>query len=180
VSFGLPPELQAALLDKRQVFLRGRLDDTLASTVISQLLLLGRTAADGSIDLYVDSPGGTVGAALAVYDFIRTMRATVSTTCLGQVSGAAVLVLAGGAAGRRFAMPHARIQLAEPEADQLADVQRMAAEATRQRERWLESLAQHTAHSSEHVASDLSNSRWLSAGEARDYGLVDGIVPWRA
>jgi len=178
VSFGLPPELQAALLDKRQVFLRGRLDDALATSVISQLLLL--RGAEGVIDLYIDSSAGEAGAALTVYDFVRTMRATVSTTCLGQVRGASVLVLAGGAAGRRFAMPHARIELSEPDVDtSRGKPEALATEVKRQRARWLESLAGHTAHTAEHIARDLAAGRWLSAAEARDYGLVDGIVPWR-
>ena len=178
MSFGLPPELHAALLGKRQVFLRGRLDDALASSVISQLLLL--RGADGVIDLYIDSSGGDAGAALTVYDFVRTMGATVSTTCLGQVRGAAVLVLAGGAAGRRFAMPHARIQLAQLDVDTShGKLEALAAEVTRQRERWLESLARHTVHSAQHIAQDVAAATWLSAAEARDYGLVDGIVPWR-
>src|SRR5229473_1843008 len=107
----LPPELQSALLGRRVVFLRGRLDDATANNVIAQLLLVARTSADRPIELYVDSPGGSVGAALSVYDVLQTSAAPISTTCIGTVGGASVLVLAGGASGRRFGLPHARIHL---------------------------------------------------------------------
>src|SRR5712691_7097608 len=96
---GLPPELQSALLGRRVVFLRGRLDDAAANSVIAQLLLVARTSAGGTIELYVDSRGGLVGAALSVYDVLQTSPAPVSTTCIGTCGGASVLVLAGGKSG---------------------------------------------------------------------------------
>ena len=100
----LPPELQSALLSRRVVFLRGRLDEATANNVIAQLLLVAHTSAGRTIELYVDSPGGSVAAALSVFDVMQTSAAPVSTTCIGTVGGASVLVLAGGASGLRFAL----------------------------------------------------------------------------
>jgi len=173
-----PPELQGALLGRRMVFLRGRLDDSAATAVISQLLVLGQMDASGAIDLYVDSPGGSLAASLAVYDVLRTLSAPVSTTCLATAAGAAVLIVAAGTVGRRFALPHARLYLTE-DAEELkpGDVASQADEIARQRSRWRTALVQHVGHSAAQVERDLKSGRWLSAAEARDYGLVDGIIP---
>jgi ATP-dependent Clp protease protease subunit len=179
----LPPELQSALLGKRVVFLRGRLDDAAANGVIAQLLLVARMAprAQQAIELYVDSAGGSPGAALGVYDVLRALEAPVSTICLGTAGGASVLVLAGGASGLRYALPHARIHLSEEQVDLRpstpADVASNTGEAARLRARWQDALVGHTAHSPAQLGRDLSSGRWLSAAEARDYGLVDGIIP---
>jgi ATP-dependent Clp protease protease subunit len=179
----LPPELQSALLGRRLVFLRGRLDDATATSVISQLLLVSRTtsAADKAIELYIDSPGGSPVAALSVYDIVHSLGVPVSTTCIGRAGGASVLVLAGGAAGLRYALPHARIHLTDEPVDVSAgsanDLASQAGEAARVRARWQEALLGHTSHSAAHLARDLKTGAWLSAGEARDYGLVDGIIP---
>ena len=179
----LPPELQAALLGRRMVFLRGKLDDAAASNVAAQLLLVGRMAEARPVEVYIDSPGGTLAAALTVYDVLQSLKAPVSTTCAGTADGAAVLVLAGGAPGRRFALPHARIHLSEEQVDLAATTGRQvpneAAEAARIRARWRTALVQHSAHSAERLDRDLAAGRWLSAAEARDYGLVDGIIPGR-
>src|SRR5438067_12389531 len=108
----LPPELESALLGNSIVSLRGRLDEALANTVISQLLLASRTANPArGIDLYIDSAGGTLGAALSVYDMMQSLGMMVATTCIGTAGGAAVLVLAGGTFGQRYALPHARVHL---------------------------------------------------------------------
>jgi ATP-dependent Clp protease protease subunit len=177
----LPPELQAALLGRRMVFLRGRLDAANANSVIAQLLLVARTELRQTVDLYVDSPGGALDAALSVYDVVQTLGAAVSTTCVGTAGGAAVLVLAGGALGRRNALPHARVHLVDEPVDaqqgNLTDLAGHADEAARLRTRWRETLVRHSGHSVAQLERDLVLGRWLSAAEARDYGLVDGIIP---
>jgi len=179
----LPPELQSALLGRRVVFLRGRLDDATANSVISQLLLIARAAPepDRAIELYLDSAGGSFGAALGLYDMLRALDAPVSTICLGTAGGASVLVLAGGANGLRYALPHARIHLSDEQVNVAArnprDLASNADEAARLRASWQQTLVGHTAHSSAQLDRDLSHGRWLSAAEARDYGLVDGIIP---
>src|SRR5437773_1574852 len=163
------------------VFLRGRLDDTAATGFISQLLLLGHMPDSGVIDLYVDSPGGSLAASLAVYDVLRTIASPVSTTCLATAQGAAVLIVAAGTAGRRFALPHARLHLTDESQDIPAgrpgDVASQADEIAGLRARWRAALVQHIGHSATQVERDLKTGRWLSAAEARDYGLVDGIIP---
>src|SRR4051812_33547274 len=109
----LPPELQGALLDKRVVFVRGRLDENVVSATIGQLLLMTRGGPGQPIDLYLDSPGGSFAAALSIHDFLKTLTAPIGVTCLATAGGAAVLLLGGGSSGRRFALPHARIHLAD-------------------------------------------------------------------
>jgi ATP-dependent Clp protease protease subunit len=178
MMMGLPPELQSALLGRRVVFLRGRLHEATANNVIAQLLLVGNTSSDGGpIQLYVDSPSGSIAAALSVYDVVQSSSSPVSTTCIGTCGGASVLVLAGGAAGRRFALPHARIHLTQESVEVPAGTPTQAAEAIRQQQRWQKALAQHITHSETQLAKDLQLGHWLSAAEARDYGLVDGIIP---
>lgn len=165
------------------VFLRGQLDDAAANSVTAQLLLVGQIAEGQPVELYVDSPGGALAAALTVYDVMQSLKMPVSTTCAGTVGGASVLVLAGGAAGNRFALPHARIHLSEERLDLSAGnadaLPNEAAQAARMRARWRTALVEHSAHSAGHLDRDLAAGRWLSAAEARDYGLVDGIIPGR-
>ena len=177
----LPPELQSALLGRRVVFLRGRLDEATANNVIAQLVLVAATSAGQTIRLYIDSPGGSVGAALSVYDVIQTSAAPVSTICMGTCGGAPVLVLAGGKSGQRFALPHARIHLVQDSLEFLAghatEASTQAVEAVRQQQRWQSATAQHMTPSAAQLARDLSSGTWLSAAEARDYGLVDCIIP---
>jgi ATP-dependent Clp protease, protease subunit len=175
-----PPGLQADLLGRRVLFLRGRLDSANANGVIGQLLLVSATSAGRTVELYVDSPGGSLSAALALYDVMQTLGAPVSTTCVGTAGGAAVLVLASGAAGVRFCLRHARVHLVEDPVDipsgSPAGLARQAEEAARVRATWLEALARYAACSVSELSSDLAAGRWLNATEARAYGLVDAIV----
>jgi ATP-dependent Clp protease protease subunit len=177
----LPPELQAALLDRRVVFLRGRLDDALANNVIAQLILASRLDSTTSIELYIDSPGGRLSAALALHDFLRTLGMLVSTTCTGTAGGAAVLVLAAGTRGRRLAMPHARIRLGDERVDVAPggsrDPAAQAEEARLATARWRAALIQLTTQTPAQLATDLATGRWLTASEALAYGLIDQIVP---
>ena len=173
----LPPDVQSALLGRRVAFLRGRLDELTANTIIAQLLLVSRTGPGLPVELYLDSPGGSLSAALSVYDVIQTLGAPVSITCMSTAGGASVLVLAGGAAGRRYALPHARIHLSEEGVDIPAANPTELEQAARVRARWHAALVKHIGHSAAQLARDLAANRWLSAAEARDYGLVDGIIP---
>jgi ATP-dependent Clp protease protease subunit len=179
----LPPELQAMLLGRRVVFVRGRLDDSTANATIAQLLLLAHTAAGQPVEVYLDSPGGSLAAAMSIYDVMQSLAAPVSVTCLGTTGGAAVLVLAGGTTGRRFALPHARVHLAaeaaesHPRQSSPEELSRDAQTAARLHAAWRAALARHSAHSPERIERDLAAGTWLSAAVARDYGLVDGIIP---
>jgi ATP-dependent Clp protease protease subunit len=173
----LPPDVQSALLGRRVVFLRGRLDEVTANSIVAQLLLVSRTAPGLIVELYLDSPGGSLSAALSVYDVIQSLGAPVSITCMGTAGGASVLVLAGGAAGLRYALPHARIHLSEEDVTIPAARSTELEEAARLRARWHAALVEHVGHSAAQLARDLAAGRWLSAAEARDYGVVDGIIP---
>jgi ATP-dependent Clp protease protease subunit len=179
----LPPELHSMLLGRRVIFVRGRLDDNTANAAIAQLLVLGQTAPGQPIEVYLDAPSGSLAATMALYDVIQSSAAPVSITCLGTTGGAAVQVHAGGASGRRFALPHSRLHLtAEPidhdtPTGNAEHLTRTAQAATKLQATWLEALARHSAHSPERIARDLAAGLWLSAAEARDYGLVDGIIP---
>lgn len=181
---GGPPELQTDLLGRRVVFLRGRLDFANANNVVGQLLLVAATSAGRTVELYIDSPGGSLSAGLAVYDVLQTLGAPVSTTCVGTAGGAAVLVLAAGGSGVRFALPHARVHLVEDPVDVAAasvgSVARQAEETARVRASWVEALAGYANRSVEELASDLAAGRWLNASEAQAYGLIDATVAPRA
>jgi ATP-dependent Clp protease protease subunit len=177
----LPPELEAALLGNSIVYLRGRLDEALANTVIAQLLVASRTANPArGIDLYIDSPGGTVGAALSVYDLIQSLGMTVATTCIGTAGGAAVLLLAAGTTGERYALPHARVHLMEEttsiENRKLADLASYAQVLRDQSARWRAALVKHVALAPERLVAELSAPRWLTAQEARSLGLIDAVA----
>jgi ATP-dependent Clp protease protease subunit len=165
------------------VFLRGNLDDTLANSAIAQLFLASRTMTGQPTEIYIDCQAGAVASALALYDVVQTLGTPVSTTCIGTVGGAAVLVLAGGTRGRRFALPHARIHLSDDPVEWMpsgketvSDPATLAEEARRTTARWRAALLQHVTQSPSQLTTDMAASRWLTASEAKDYGLIDDIV----
>ena len=155
------------------IFLRGRLDDALASAAIAQLLL---PSAD-TVELYIDSPGGSIAAAMSVYDMLRAAGARAATVCSGVAGGAAVLVLAAGT--RRAAMPNARIHLTDDVVDlvpsRFDNPEVEAEEARRATARWRSALLQHVTQSPQQLTTDMAAGRWLSAAEAVEYGIVDRI-----
>jgi ATP-dependent Clp protease, protease subunit len=161
------------------IFLRGRLDDALVASATAQLLLAGQLPTQDTVDLIIDSPGGSIAAALTLFDLLRTLGPRVATTCSGTAGGAAVLVLAAGAPSRRAALPHARIHLTDdivdmaPSRFQNPEVE--AEEARRATARWRAALLQRVRQSPEQLAQDMAAGRWLSASEAIDYGLVDRL-----
>ena len=180
----VPPALEAALLGNNIVYLRGRLDEILANTVVAQLLLASQTAdAERGIDVYVDSPGGTLGAALSVYDMMQSLGVTVATTCIGTAGGAVVLVLAGGTPGQRYALPHARIHLLEEtvtlEPRLASDVATQAQAEREQAARWRSALLKHVCIPPDRLVAELSAPRWLSAQAAQALGLIDAITAAR-
>ncbi len=177
----LPPELEAALLGNSIVYLRGRLDENLANTVIPQLLLAARTARPArGLDLYIDSPSGTLGAALSVYDVMQSLGVIVATTCIGVAGGATVLVLAGGTPGQRYALPHARVHLMDETTEvepRRADDLASQAQAIRDLSaRWRTALLKHVRIAPDRLLSELSAPRWLAAQEAQSLGLIDALA----
>jgi ATP-dependent Clp protease protease subunit len=161
------------------IFLRGRLDDALVASATAQLLLAGQLPTQDTVDLIIDSPGGSIAAALTLFDLLRTLGPRVATTCSGTAGGAAVLVLAAGAPSRRAALPHARIHLSDDVVDmapsRFQNPEVEAEEARRATARWRAALLQRVRQSPEQLAQDMAAGRWLSASEAIDYGIVDRL-----
>jgi ATP-dependent Clp protease protease subunit len=169
------------LLGHHIVYLRGRLDDSQANSVIASLLLAAQTAnPERGVDLYIDSAQGTLSAAFTVYDMMQSLGVPVATTCIGTAGGAVVLVLAGGAKGQRYALPHARIHLLEEtvsiEAARAADAATHAEAVRDQAARWRTALLKHVQIQPERLVAELSAPRWLTAPEAQTLGLIDAIA----
>ena len=176
----LPPELEAAFFGQQIVFLRGQLNSQLANSILAQLLLMARTGGGRQIELYIDSPGGEVGAALSVYDAMQSAGVPVSTTCTGTAGGAAVLLLAGGTPGKRMALPHARVHLVDEttalDPRRATDLEAAAAAVRDQSARWRTALLKHVDIPAATLVQELAAPRWLTASEARSLGLIDVIV----
>jgi ATP-dependent Clp protease, protease subunit len=161
------------------IFLRGRLENGLASSVTAELLLAAHLPGASPPELYIDSPGGSITAALALYDVMRMPPAGVATVCTGVAGGAAVLVLAAGAPSRRTALPNARVHLTDDIVDlapaRFDHPQVEAEEARRATARWRSALIQVVRQAPEQLAIDMAAGRWLTAAEAVEYGIVDRI-----
>jgi ATP-dependent Clp protease protease subunit len=171
------------LFEERIIFLGNQIDDATANDVMAQLICLESSEPDRPIEMYINSPGGSVTAMAAVYDTMRYVRPAVHTVCLGQAASTAALLLAAGAPGRRSIVPSARVLIHQPSMDvvrgQASDLEIQAAEITRMR-RFLETeLAAHTGQAAEQVHADIERERVLTAEQAVDYGLVDTIIPSR-
>ncbi|MFC8803392.1 ATP-dependent Clp protease proteolytic subunit [Streptomyces anthocyanicus] len=172
------------LLQERIVFLGTPVDETSANDVTAQLMYLEHQAPDRDIELYVNSPGGSFTAMTSIYDTMRYVACDVATTCLGQAGPSAAVLLAAGTPGKRAALPGARVvlhqpALTEPVRGQAGDLAVHAAELVRVRARLEEILVRHTGRTPGQVAADLERDTVLDARQAREYGLVDRIVPGR-
>ncbi|NUP17455.1 MAG: ATP-dependent Clp protease proteolytic subunit [Streptomyces sp.] len=172
------------LLEERIVFLGTQIDDISANDVMAQFMYLEHKNPDQDISLYINSPGGSFSAMSAVYDTMRYVACDVETICLGQAGSAAAVLLASGTAGKRFALPGARVVihqpgLPEPVEGQASDLAIQADELTRVRVRLEEMLARHTGRDREQVSEDIERDKILNAQEALEYGLVDRIIPSR-
>lgn len=169
------------LLEERIIFIGTPVDDTAANDAIAQFLHLEHADPDRDIALYLNSPGGSLSAALAVYDTMQVITCDVETTCIGQVAAAAALLLAAGAPGKRMALPGARIVLRQPALDEPmrgmpSDLEIEARELLRQRAVATEVLARHTGRTEREVAADLERDLFLDAAGAKEYGLVDQVI----
>lgn len=171
-------DVYSRLLRERVVFVGGVMDDELANVVVAQLLLLESEDPARDISLYVNSPGGDMTALFAIYDAMQAVRPAVATWCIGQAASAAAVLLAAGAAGRRHALPNARVLLHQPHGGmqgQSEDIRIHAHEIVRQRRLMEETLALHTGQSLERIHEDLDRDFILSPAEAKNYGIVDHI-----
>jgi ATP-dependent Clp protease protease subunit len=172
-------DIYSRLLKDRIVFLGSAINETVANTVIAQLLFLEAEDPDKDIFLYVNSPGGEVPAGLAVYDTMQYIKSDVSTICVGLAASMGAVLMAAGADGKRFALPNARIMIHQPWGGvrgQAADIAIHAKEIVRTRERLNEILAQHTGQPLERIQRDTDRDFFMSAAEAKEYGVVDDVM----
>jgi ATP-dependent Clp protease, protease subunit len=175
-------DLYSRLLSGRIVFLGTQVDDTSANLVMAQLIHLESEDPDKDISLYINSPGGSVTALLGIYDTMQYIRPDVSTTCLGWAASAAAVILAAGATGKRYALPHSTVVLHQPHGGaqgQSADIDIQAREILRQRALVNDILARHTGQPVERIARDTDRDFILDAERALAYGLVDEILAER-
>jgi ATP-dependent Clp protease protease subunit len=172
-------DIYSRLLKDRIVFLGTPIDDDVANVVIAQLLFLESEDPDKDINLYVNSPGGSVTSGLAIYDTMQYVKPQVSTICLGQAASMGAFLLAGGAAGKRFAVPNARIMIHQPLGGfqgQATDIEIQAKEILRLKARLNEILAKHTRQPIERIEKDTDRDYFMGAGEAKEYGLIDEVI----
>jgi ATP-dependent Clp protease, protease subunit len=172
-------DIYSRLLKDRIVFLGVPVDDDIANMVIAQMLFLESEDPDKDINLYVNSPGGSVTAGLAIYDTMQYVKPAVSTICLGQASSMGALLLAAGAKGKRFALPHARIMIHQPAGGfqgQATDIEIQAKEILRIKQKLNEILIKHTGQNPERVAKDVERDYFMGPGEAKEYGIIDEVV----
>jgi ATP-dependent Clp protease protease subunit len=175
-------DIYSRLLNERLVFLGHEIDDPIANLVIAQLLHLESEDPEKDISLYINSPGGSVTAALAIYDTMQYIRCDVSTICIGQCASAAAVLLAAGAPGKRYALPNSRILIHQPwggAQGQVTDIEIQARELLRIRETLDRILAQHTGQTPERIHADTERDNIMTAEEARAYGLVDAVFEKR-
>jgi ATP-dependent Clp protease protease subunit len=176
-------DIYSRLLRERVVFLGTAIDDDVANLVVAQLLHLEAEDPEKDIQMYVNSPGGVVYAGLAIYDTMRFIKPDVATICCGIAMSAGSLILAGGAEGKRSALPNSRILIHQPSGGfqgQATDIQIHARETLALRERLEEIYAQHTGQPQEQISLDLERDRYFTADQAREYGLIDRVIEARA
>ncbi|MCK5799070.1 MAG: ATP-dependent Clp endopeptidase proteolytic subunit ClpP [Deltaproteobacteria bacterium] len=172
-------DIFSRLLKDRIVFLGGTVADDMANIVIAQMLFLESEDPDRDIMLYVNSPGGVVTSGLAIYDTMQYVKCDVATICMGQAASMGALLLASGAAGKRYALPHARIMVHQPLggfSGQASDIDIQAREILGMRERLNKILAKHTGKDFDTVSKDTDRDYYLNAKDAVEYGLVDEIL----
>jgi ATP-dependent Clp protease protease subunit len=172
-------DIYSRLLKDRIIMIGTQIEDVSANLIIAQLLFLEAEDPEKDISIYINSPGGLVTSGLAIYDTMQYIKSDVSTICIGQASSMGALLLAAGARGKRFALPNARIMIHQPLGGfqgQATDIGIHAKEILRTRERLNEVLAHHTGQSIERIRLDTERDYFLSGEEAKEYGLIDGIL----
>jgi len=175
-------DIYSRLLKERVVFLVGPVEDHVANLIVAQLLFLESENPDKDIHLYINSPGGSVSAGLAIYDTIQFIKPDVSTLCVGQAASMGALLLAGGAAGKRYCLPHSRVMIHQPLGGfqgQASDIDIHAREILKARERLNMILSKHTGQNLEQIQLDTERDHFMSAEEAQEYGLIDGVLQER-
>ena len=172
-------DIYSRLLKDRIVFIGSPIDDYVANGVIAQLLFLYMEDPKKDISLYINSPGGSVTDGMAIYDTINYLRCDVSTTCIGQAASMGTVLLAGGAPGKRYALPHSRVMIHQPTGyatGQTSDISIAAKEILRWRQTMSKILAKHTSKEVEQIEKDSDRDYYMTAEEAKEYGIVDRVI----
>ncbi|HEU0179015.1 MAG TPA: ATP-dependent Clp endopeptidase proteolytic subunit ClpP [Blastocatellia bacterium] len=176
-------DIYSRLLKDNIIFIGTPIDDVVANLVVAQMLFLESEDPDREISLYINSPGGSVTAGMAIYDTMQFVRCPVTTFCIGQCASMAAVLLTAGTKGRRFALPNSRILIHQPHAGgisgQASDIKIAAEEILRLRERINEILAYHTSKPVEQIEKDVDRDRIMSAMQAKEYGLIDQVIKHR-
>lgn len=170
------------LFEERIIFLGVQIDDASADDVMAQLLTLESMDPDRDISIYINSPGGSYTAMTAIYDTMQFVKPEIQTVCLGQAASAAAVLLAAGAHGKRYALPHARVLIHQPYTEgggQGSDIEIQANEILRMRKEMEGILSQHTGRSLEQIESDIERDKILTADDAKEYGIVDQVIASR-
>ncbi len=175
-------DIYSRLLKERVIFLVGQVEDHMANLVVAQLLFLESENPDKDIHLYINSPGGSVSAGLAIYDTMQFIKPDVSTMCTGQAASMGALLLTGGAAGKRYCLPHARLMIHQPLGGfqgQATDIDIHAREILLVRERLNKILSKHTGQSLERIQIDTERDNFMGGQAAVEYGLIDSVLTER-
>jgi ATP-dependent Clp protease protease subunit len=175
-------DIYSRLLKERVIFIVGPVDDYMANIVVAQMLFLESENPDKDISLYINSPGGVVSSGLAIYDTMQFVKPDVSTICIGQAASMGAVLLAGGAKGKRFGLPHARMMIHQPLGGfqgQAADMEIHAREMLYTRDRLNKILAKHTGQSEAQIKKDTDRDNFMASSDAVTYGLIDKILESR-
>jgi len=175
-------DIYSRLLKERVIFLVGQVEDYMANLVVAQLLFLESENPDKDIHLYINSPGGSVTAGMAIYDTMQFIKPDVSTMCIGQAASMGALLLSGGAAGKRYCLPHSRVMIHQPLGGfqgQASDIDIHAREILSIREKLNKILAHHTGQTLKKIQQDTDRDNFLSADQAVEYGLIDKVLTSR-
>jgi ATP-dependent Clp protease protease subunit len=177
-------DIYSRLLKERIIFLGTPIDDNVANLVMAQLLHLEGDDPEKDVSLYINSPGGVMTSLMAIYDTMHFIKPDVATYCMGQAASAAAVLLAAGTPGKRFALPHARVMIHQPHIGglegQATDIEIHAREIMRVREEMNLMLADHTGQDLERIKTDTDRDFWMTAGEAKEYGVVDVVLEGRS
>lgn len=172
-------DIYSRLLKERIIFIGSPIDDHIASLVIAQLIFLAADDPDKDINLYINTPGGVVTSGLAIYDTMQHVKPDIATICIGQAASMGAFLLASGTKGKRSALPHSRVMIHQPMGGaqgQAADIDIQAKEIMKTRAKLEELMAKHTGQSIEKIHADTDRNNFMSAEEAKDYGIIDEII----
>ena len=175
-------DIYSRLLKERVIFMVGQVEDYMSNLIVAQLLFLESENPDKDIHLYINSPGGSVTAGMAIYDTMEFVKPDISTLCIGQASSMGAFLLAGGAKGKRFALPNSRMMIHQPlggYSGQASDIDIHAKEILKIREKLNARLAHHTGQTIKQIAKDTDRDRFMDAAEAKSYGLIDDVLEHR-